>query len=174
VNLTQGRASRADNYTVSGTDSNWVAGALRRLEEFFSQVEKQRRLTIIQRRSIVLGISLGFLVLAFVVAALGFRYAHETDYVVPGDKSTAYRNVSPIKATGFTIATVVLVAVAWPLSTAVRDWVDDLWPSIEFRVGRHYVSVEERRRKSVGVVLSLIVVPFVVAVAASLFLTVLP
>jgi len=173
VNLTEGDASKSNQFTVSGTDSNWVAGCVRRLDEFFAHLEQQRRLTRFQRRAIVFGVTVALLALAGAVASLGFRYGQHTeslDPVVPGGKPSTYKTVSPLPATGFTLLTIVLVSSSWPLGIAVRDWVEDLWPLIEFRIGRHHVSVDERRRASVGVILTLVLVPLLVSVAAGLFL----
>jgi len=59
---------------------------------------------------------------------------------------------------------------SYPLADIFKNWLDNLWPSVEFRIGRHYVTVEARRRKRAYATATVLILPFLVAVLASLAL----
>ena len=173
VNLVHGARSRTNRFLVSGVDSTWVAGSYRRLDEFFGQVEQQRRLTKGQRRAIVAVVTGALLTLAAMVALFGFKYGSGPEPLGVTDengKPIIYDNVHPIRATAFTFTTILLIASSYPVAETLRDWVDELWPAIEFRSGRHHVTVEHRRRATVRALLVLGVLPFLVSIAASVVL----
>lgn len=147
--------------TVSGNDATWVNGTVRRMEDELNRTPPQfvwkpvwRYLAVflIGLAGCAAGVAVGFLIAQFEPRREPLAAEPWTD-LLPRTLGLAMG----VFAVGF----------SWPGAAWIVETLNEMWPSIELRTGRSFMSVEVRRRRRACFVAMSIVVPFVLSVAAT-------
>lgn len=152
---------------VSGGDTVWVNGVMRQLEEAIRGWEAQpswpKRFSF--PMTIIFALGIGRLYLFLVNIVLNYVF-----YVYP------IQPINPRPAwADILIPIVPLIQWVLALGTGIFPsmWLTDkikrLWPNVEIRTGPEYAQINRRRRQTIGLIMTVGVLPFLLSVLSDLF-----
>jgi hypothetical protein len=165
VSLHHGRSDYQNYVTISGLDSTWVNGTLKKLEEIISGFTPQNQFLTKYKQ-----------VLQFVFAlGIGSLYFHFIDLIpvapVEGKPEWATKLASALK--GFELLFLLLkymlafMVGIWP-ALYLMATLEKLWPSVEVQIGPEHTFVEKQRRAWMAGAFLVGIVPLLTSVAYDL------
>jgi hypothetical protein len=137
-----------NHVTVTGTDSTWVNGVMRRLEDAIGCWEVQPKWPRRFRWLSVLLFTAGIGRLFLFVLLSTFSYVLQTDTRPVFADWEIYSGLWGV----------ILPLAIWPAMT-LTDKLVELWPVVEIRAGREHAQNPARRRKQIWAVITLLVLP---------------
>jgi len=144
IRLSHGNYDRLNYIEVSGTDSDWVNGVIRRLEEQITSFQPQNRFLTERKKllELIFALSIGsiyFYLLGLIPSSP--IEAEPPEWLV--QLSSAIKN-SVIVAYGIKYSFSYFVGI-WP-AYYLMDKLKSLWPSVEIQIGPEHTYTEKRRR----------------------------
>lgn len=176
INLTQGDDRWSNNLTLDSKDEIWVNNQKIKLEALISSWQPQNKYYPKYEDFLLhfLAICIGFLIINLGDLFLGQN--NEMDEVNPGRISLFLLKL--LEALPFTRYLLIL-ALSWVVGICpvfimfwlkIDQYLSDLWPSIEFDFGPEHYKFSKRRRKSLGVIITLIVLPLLLDILVVIIL----
>lgn len=165
--LRHGELSYENTALVSGAELSWLSETFDALQEAIARFRPQsfwfRRHRSLLLHLIAIGIgSLGMFILGVLVDTV-IGHTRMLEFVKPLPADSLRRTLVPAFY-------VFLWMVRWGTGLtwgayAVRTWLLDLWPTIEFAFGLEHLNIERAQRQRLMAVFSLIVLPILTSVA---------
>jgi len=134
----------ANYILVSGSDELWVNGVIKSFEDIISNWEKQVNWPHKYSWLLIMVFAVG-IGLSFASLALNLLYFISTDVII-------------------TTASVFGLSLAWYIVNKLKE----LYPVVELRTGPEYAQVEVRKRKKLYIIISIVVIPLVIALIIEL------
>jgi len=161
VELSQQASRHAFGNTirVSGTDSTWVSGISEKLRVAVSEFKKQDDWPGAYRPWLVLISAFSF---GSIVSRLGnFVFTHIIHIVI----KIPVLDIVPGHEWLWRLLHVVwIVLLGSPFASTLMNYLMELWPPVEFRMGRDWMQVLPRRNRRLGWFVTAIVLPLLVSV----------
>ncbi len=144
--------------SVSGNDSTWVNGVMKRFENAIADWEKQPSWPRQVRWPLALLFAYGIGRSLFLMILPVLYYIRDT--FPPSSPSP---NPSPSPFTFIMGQTLFTLVAAIPAAMLTEKFTD-LWPDVELRMGREYAQVTRKRRNLVWLIMSFAVLPVLASI----------
>ena len=147
INLNHGNTTFGNDITVSGTDSKWVNGMIKRLEENVDSFKPQstffKNHKFISTSILALGLGIVYVwIIIFFINATSSPSANETTETLSPLKEL-FINYPIIKT--MILYLLGLIAGIIPASLIIEK-LNSLWPSVEIQIGPEHTFIEKKRR----------------------------
>jgi hypothetical protein len=154
VQITLRNGAESAIIEVRGSNTKWVNGVMKELEERFSAFPLQE--SILSRNRLMFRWLLAF--------SLGFSMWHLLDLFITPTASTAppagwFVALSQIPGALHVLTYGWLTLAMYPLAGLVLTTALKLWPSIEIQIGPDHTFVEKRRRRAIALVFTVVLLP---------------
>ncbi len=138
-----------NRFIVKGEDRDWVAGIFNKIEIIFDAVKPQNHWFVRYNNIIfhITSVILGFFIISII-----------SKFISPDPNPSTVRDFIHSSKLYFYIISLVVywIAGAYPIAIFM-DWVNKLWPSVEFDFGPEHTKLEKNRRITLGVFLTFII-----------------
>jgi hypothetical protein len=161
INLRHTNSDSWNEVRVQGTDSLWVNGIIQKIENFLESLEPQP--TWARKYSFVLTIFFDICI-AIVASAILMKVILFLGKHFPLDSNSQKLSLGFSRATIFIM---MLGVFSYPAS-ALTDRIKGLWPLVELQTGRDHNQAEKQKRKTVGLVFTLIILPTIFTIITEL------
>lgn len=152
INIRHSKYDLYNEVSVQGVDSLWVNGIIQKIENFLETIETQ--LTWSRRYflpiSILFAICIGTVLNAILIQGLILW----TKNTVP-DPNSPKISMSTARIIFFGLMTGLSTYPALSLAEKLKE----LWPTVELQTGPDFGQIEKRKRKTVWLIFSLIILP---------------
>lgn len=165
IRLAHGNDSWRNDVTIVGTDSTWVNGTLRAIEETIESFSPQNTFLYQNKRPIRTVFSLGLGSL-YMWAILLVPTATPTDKPEWAIKLNVILEAIPLSY--FLFKYFIAFLMGWFPSQILYEKLKKWWPSVELQIGPEHALTEKQRRKWVINAVILGVLPLVTALAYDL------
>lgn len=169
IDLAHGDSSYGNSITITGTESTWVNGIMKKLEEIVNSFRPQNRFVKNHR----------FFVNSVLALSLGVVFTWIIRWVVsifPPEPTTNISQWEKLLSEIFERVPIVRVVfrclIGYPVgyfpALFITDKLSSLWPSIEIQVGPEHTFIEKKRRNWVISVILLGILPLLVSIVYDL------
>ncbi|MCU1493846.1 MAG: hypothetical protein JWO62_1610 [Acidimicrobiaceae bacterium] len=159
--------------SVSGTNSVWVHGTLRKFEEFVKTLPEQTKLSRVARIGLFSVIFAPFCLLAWTSSQLVSTIGRsKVVHTARHPSITSFHYLGWSHALGVVVFGIVPV-VGELLAYWGGERVKALYPNVEFQTGPEHLQIERQRRRKLGRYVGLGVIPLILGVITGLIDTLL-
>lgn len=162
LSLEHGDKYGHSDFTVRGSDRDWVNGKFNGLIEIFDSMEKQDGIFVKHKTIFLhfLALSIGLVFYGFIDVITGKLDPN------PSEKQQAIRDFfSSYLYLRYLIIGVLIWIFGLTQAFPFREWfLKKFFPSIEFNFGPEHTKIEKTKRKQLYTIISLIFIPFVLAI----------
>lgn len=144
IGLAHGNGSWRNDVTISGTDSTWVNGTLKAIEETIDSFTPQNTFLYQNEKTLRIVFSLGLGSLYFWMASL-IPTAPSAE--MPGWAIKLNLVLSAIPLGYYLFKYAMAFLVGWLPSEILYNKLKDWWPSVELQIGPEHTLTEKQRRK---------------------------
>jgi len=166
ISLAHGSYEHRNYVRVSGTDSAWVNGVVKKIEDEIAAFQPQNRFLVEYRGAlhIVFALSIGSIYF-FLIDSIPSNPVESEPPAWLKELATNIKN-SVLLGYGIKYAFSYLVGI-WP-ALFLMDKLESLWPSIEFQIGPEHTFIEKKRRLWISSAILLGVIPVVTSIVYDL------
>lgn len=162
------KGSYRDGLIIQSADRNWVSGTFTAFSDLINSVTPQKNWFIEHRTFILhlLSFGIGFIIYYLLYLLI---YRHIEPIKNPSGNILAIRQFFekfPILLKLIDLFLTWLMGIPWAIN--VRAWFLELWPKTEFDFGPEHMKSEKQKRLRIGLVLSMAIIPTLLAIGYDL------
>jgi len=162
ISITLRHGDYGSELVVTGKDRGWVAGVFDELDTVLNSLKPQEswlmRYKVLTLHLVALGV--GFAIYSMFDL---LWYRHITPLENPSKNILVIRE---FLQQNYLFNTLIDVFLFWLQGIFpalwLQEWILKLWPSVEFDFGPEHQKIEKMRRNRIGIILSIIILPFLI------------